>query len=143
LHTTYLTATTMTFAGIVACQVGAGLAARTTRASLRQIGVFTNRLLLYGIAFELVFAAALIYIPALQTVFHTAPLSAGEIAVLATFAVIVWATDELRRWWLRRRDPAPASRLGSRRGTCPDEGASRLEQARSMNTIEPIRPRGA
>jgi calcium-translocating P-type ATPase len=143
LHTTYLTATTMTFAGIVACQVGAGLAARTTRASLRQIGVFTNRLLLYGIAFELVFAAALIYIPALQTVFHTAPLSAGEIAVLATFPLIVWATDELRRSWLRRRDPAPASRLGSRRGTCPDESASRLEQARSMNTIEPIRPRGA
>jgi magnesium-transporting ATPase (P-type) len=98
LHDTYVTATTMTFAGIVACQVGAGVATRTTRASLRQIGLFSNRLLLYGIAFELAFAAALVYLPPLQTVFHTAALSATDIAILATFPVIVWATDELRRW---------------------------------------------
>jgi calcium-translocating P-type ATPase len=103
LHNAYVTATTMTFAGIVACQVGAGLATRTTRASLRQIGLVTNRLLLYGIAFEVAFAAALVYLPPLQTVFHTAPLRATDIAILAGFAVIVWATDELRRWWLRRR----------------------------------------
>ena len=46
-------ATTMTFAGIVACQVGTAFAARTERASLRSVGVFTNPLLLWGIAFEL------------------------------------------------------------------------------------------
>jgi magnesium-transporting ATPase (P-type) len=107
LHHTYITATTMTFAGIVACQVGAGLATRTTRASLRQIGILTNRLLLYGIAFELAVAAALVYLPPLQAVFHTAPLSATDIAILAAFAVIVWATDELRRWW-RRHGPETA-----------------------------------
>jgi magnesium-transporting ATPase (P-type) len=93
----------MTFAGIVACQVGAGLATRTARASLRQIGILSNRLLLWGIAFELAFAAALVYLPPLQPVFHTAPLSATDIAILAGFAVIVWATDELRRWRMRRR----------------------------------------
>jgi magnesium-transporting ATPase (P-type) len=54
MHDTYVAATTMTFAGIVACQVGAGFATRTARASLRQIGVFTNHLLLWGMAFELV-----------------------------------------------------------------------------------------
>jgi magnesium-transporting ATPase (P-type) len=96
----------MTFAGIVACQVGAGLATRTTRASLHQIGILTNRLLLCGIAFELIFAAALIYLSLLQTVFHTAPLSTTDIAILATFAVIVWASDELRRWRIRRRPVA-------------------------------------
>jgi magnesium-transporting ATPase (P-type) len=106
LHHAYITATTMTFAGIVACQVGAGLATRTTRASLRQIGLLTNRLLLYGIAFEVAFAAALVYLPPLQPIFHTAPLSAAEVAVLATFAVIVWASDELRRRRMRRRSVA-------------------------------------
>jgi hypothetical protein len=35
-------------------------------------------------------------------VFHTAPLSVTDVAILATFPVIVWATDELRRWRLRR-----------------------------------------
>jgi magnesium-transporting ATPase (P-type) len=71
LHVSYLAATTMTFAGITACQVGAAFAVRTSRASLFDIGIFSNRLLLWGILFELVFAAALIYLPPLQEVFHT------------------------------------------------------------------------
>jgi len=108
LHHAYLTATTMTFAGITACQVGTAFAARTSRASLREIGVFSNPLLIWGIAFELVFTAALIYVPALQGVFHTAALGPVELALLATFAPIVWGSDELRRAWLRRRDPVCA-----------------------------------
>ena len=60
LHHAYLEATTMTFLGIVACQVGTALAARTERRSLREVGLTTNRLLLWGIAFELAFAAAVV-----------------------------------------------------------------------------------
>lgn len=48
-----LEATTMTFLGVVACQVGTALAACTEDASLRETGVFTNWLLVWGIAFEL------------------------------------------------------------------------------------------
>jgi magnesium-transporting ATPase (P-type) len=102
LHGDYVRATTMTFAGIVACQVGTAIAARTDYASLRSIGFFSNRFLLLGIASELVFAAALIYIPAFRPIFHTSALGPAEIAVLATFPVIVWGADELRRY-LRRR----------------------------------------
>jgi calcium-translocating P-type ATPase len=104
LHHTYLMATTMSFAGITACQVGTAFASRTNRASLRTIGVFSNPMLLWGIAFELVFAAALIYVAPLQGVFHTAALGVPELAILACFPVIVWGSDELRRAWLRRRD---------------------------------------
>jgi magnesium-transporting ATPase (P-type) len=103
LHDVWLTATTMTFAGITACQVGTAFAARTNRASLRSIGLTTNRFLLWGIAFELAFAAAVIYLPLFQEAFGTAPLGAQELAVLATFPLIVWGTDELRRWVVRRR----------------------------------------
>ena len=46
LHHAYLQATTMTFAGMVAGQIGTAFAARTERASLRSAGVFTNHLLL-------------------------------------------------------------------------------------------------
>jgi calcium-translocating P-type ATPase len=103
LHTDYLAATTMTFAGITACQVGTAFAARTSRASLREIGVLSNPLLLWGIAFELAFAAAIVYLPPLQELFATASLGGAELAILATFPFVVWASDELRRWWLRRR----------------------------------------
>jgi calcium-translocating P-type ATPase len=103
LHHSYLMATTMTFAGITACQLGTAFASRTDRASLREIGVFSNPLLLGGIAFMLVFTASLIYLPPLQGIFHTTALGVRELAILACFPVIVWGSDELRRAWVRRQ----------------------------------------
>ena len=103
LHDPYVTATTMTFAGIVACQIGTAFAARTDRASLRSIGVFSNPMLLWGIASEIAFLAAIVYVPFLQPIFHTAPLGVTELAILATFPLIVWGSDELRRYLVRRR----------------------------------------
>jgi calcium-translocating P-type ATPase len=105
LHEDYLAATTMTFAGITACQVGTAFAARTSRASLWRIGPFSNPLLLWGIGFELLFAAAVIYLQPLQALFGTAALSLWHLAVLIAFPVIVWGSDELRRLWLRRHRP--------------------------------------
>ena len=97
LHHAYLTATTATFAGLVTCQIGTAMAARTEHASLLQVGLTTNPLLLAGIAFEVLFAAALIYVPPLQRLFGTAALPWDVLAVIAAFPVIVWGTDELRR----------------------------------------------
>jgi calcium-translocating P-type ATPase len=107
LHHAYLEATTMTFAGIVACQVGTAFAARTSTASLRSVGVWSNRALLWGIAFELAFTAALLYVPPFQAVFGTRPLPPSDLALLAVFPVIVWGTDELRRWYRRRIGTSP------------------------------------
>jgi magnesium-transporting ATPase (P-type) len=111
LHDAWLRATTMSFAGIVACQVGTAFASRVEHGSSRAIGFTSNRLLLWGIAFELVFAAALIYLPPLQTVFGTRALGLPELALLLTFPPIVWGVDELRRRG-RRASPA-AGRAGS------------------------------
>jgi calcium-translocating P-type ATPase len=102
LHDDYLRATTMTFAGIVACQIGTAIAARTERASLRSVGLFTNPMLLWGIAFEIAFCGAIVYVPLLQDVFGTTALGPREIALLATFPVVVWGADELRRAFVRR-----------------------------------------
>lgn len=103
LHHAYITATTATFAGIVTCQVGTAVAARTDHAALHEIGLFTNPLLLAGIAFELAFTAALVYAPTLQGLFGTAALPLDVVALIATFPFLVWGTDEVRRW-LRRAD---------------------------------------
>jgi magnesium-transporting ATPase (P-type) len=103
LHDTYVTATTMTFAAIVACQVGAAFACRTDRVRLREVGVLSNRLLLAGIAFELVFAAAVVYVPPLQEVFDTAALGPAELLPLAAFPLVVWGAEELRKIHVARR----------------------------------------
>jgi magnesium-transporting ATPase (P-type) len=107
LHHAYRQAITMTFAGMVACQVGTAFAARTDRASLRSVGVFSNRLLLWGIAFELALAALLIYVPLFQDALGTAALGLPELAFILPFPFIVWGADEVRRWAIRRRDRAP------------------------------------
>lgn len=102
LHHAYLQATTVTFAAIVSCQVGTAFAARTDHASLCSVGVLSNRLLLWGIAFELLFTAAVVYTPAGQAIFGTAALDPWMIALIAPFGLIVWGADELRRWCRRR-----------------------------------------
>ena len=102
LHHAYLEATTMTFFGMVAGQIGTAFAARTERASLRSVGVFSNPLLLWGIAFELVLAAVFIYTPPFQSCSARRPW-ARHAAFVAPFPFIVWGADELRRWLLRRR----------------------------------------
>ena len=103
LHHVYQQATTMTFLGMVMCQVGTAFAARTERASLRSIGVFSNPLLLWGIAFELGVAAAIIYLPPLQDLLATAALTPAMLAFTLPYPFIVWGADEVRRWLVRRR----------------------------------------
>jgi magnesium-transporting ATPase (P-type) len=101
LHHSYQQATTVAWLGIVACQIGTAFAARTERASLRAIGVFSNPLLLVGIAGAIVFALLLVYTPFLHPVFGTAALPANQLLLVFPFPFIVWGADELRRLWRR------------------------------------------
>jgi calcium-translocating P-type ATPase len=109
LHHAYQQATTMTFLSMVACQIGTAFAARTERTSLRSIGVFSNPLLLWGVAFELALAAVLIYVPVCQGLLGTAALPAKDILLVVPFPFIVWGADELRRWAIRRGESRSAS----------------------------------
>jgi magnesium-transporting ATPase (P-type) len=108
-HQAYVEATTATFLGIVACQVGTALAARTERLSLREIGFTTNRLLLWGIAFELVFAAVIVATPLAEPLGMALP-PWDALLLLLPFPIVVWGTDELLRARRRRREATEARR---------------------------------
>ncbi|MBO0683289.1 MAG: cation transporting ATPase C-terminal domain-containing protein, partial [Candidatus Dormibacteraeota bacterium] len=112
LHHLYLQATTMTFLAMVVGQIGTAVAARTEHASLRQVGVFSNRLLLWGIGLELVLTAAIIYAPPLQQLLGTAALPPHMLLITLPFPFVVWGADELRRYLVRRS----ARRWGRARG---------------------------
>jgi magnesium-transporting ATPase (P-type) len=123
LHGAYVEATTITFLGIVACQVGTAFAARTERASLRTVGVLSNRLLLWGIAFEVAVSAAIVTLPPLQAVFHTAVPGPEALLPLLAFPFVVWGADEAFRAARRRSAPCGFAAPGLRAGAdAPPEG---------------------
>ncbi|MFC4784535.1 cation-translocating P-type ATPase [Nocardioides sp. MAHUQ-72] len=105
LHHVWVQATTMSFLGIVACQIGTAVASRTEHASLWQIGLLSNPLLLWGIAFEVAFAACVVLVPWLQPIFGTTAPQAWQVVALLPLPVLVWGADEL--WRRSRRRPAP------------------------------------
>jgi magnesium-transporting ATPase (P-type) len=100
----YRMATTMTLAGVVATQVGAVMGCRTNRASIFRIGFFANRLVLWGIAVELMLLGILIYTPLLQPIFNTAPIGLREWAYLFAWTPVIFLLDELRKAILRGRE---------------------------------------
>jgi P-type Ca2+ transporter type 2C len=101
---TYRMATTMTLAGVVAAQVGAVFACRTDRASVFRIGLFSNRLVLLGVAIELGILGLLIYMPFLQSLFNTAPIGVREWAFVFAWTPVLFLADELRKALLRRKN---------------------------------------
>jgi calcium-translocating P-type ATPase len=103
-HLPYLQATTMTFLGMIFGQIGTAFAVRTQRASLRSVGVFSNRYLLLAIAAELAIAAVLVYAPPFQSLLGTASLPPRYLALLLPYPLIVWGADELRRLVVRQHD---------------------------------------
>jgi magnesium-transporting ATPase (P-type) len=78
------------------------MAMRTDRRSVFSIGLLSNRFLLVGIAFELVLALALIYIPGLNDAFHQGPIGGWHWLVLLAFAPMVFFAEEARKALFRR-----------------------------------------
>ncbi len=95
----YERATTLCLAGIVASQIGNAMAIRTDRESIFTVGLFTNRLLLWGIVSEVLILLALSYVPFLQRIFGTAQLTATDLIFLIIFPPLMLLAEELRKAW--------------------------------------------
>jgi Ca2+-transporting ATPase len=100
----YERATTMFLAGIVASQIGIGLAIRTDRESILAVGLLSNRLLLWGILSEVFILIALSYVPFLQVIFGTAPLRGTDWLFLLIFPPVLLLAEEARKAWGRWRE---------------------------------------
>lgn len=101
----YRTAVTAFFASIIICQIADVLICRTRRQSLLTVGILSNRLVLIGIASELVLLGLISYVPAFNTFFGTAPLEWWHICLSIPFAIVILIGDELRRVLVRRDNP--------------------------------------
>jgi magnesium-transporting ATPase (P-type) len=99
---TYVLATTMFHAGVVACQVGNVFSCRTTRERGSKLGFFSNRFLLLSVAVETGLILALIYIPPLASLFEHLPIPAGYWWLLALYGPILYLIEKFRKSLVRR-----------------------------------------
>jgi Ca2+-transporting ATPase len=97
---------TMVFTILSLSQMGHVLAIRSERQSLFTLGIFSNKPLVGAVLLTFAMQMATIYIPVLNPVFKTVPLSARELAVALLLSSVVFIAVEIEKWWLRKRNPA-------------------------------------
>jgi len=103
----YLTATTACLAAIIVTQIGNVFACRSLRKSLFRLGFLSNRLVLFGIATEILLALLIVYHPWGNAVFGTTPLPWQIWLLLLPFSVGLLLLEELRKLIVRKFWPRP------------------------------------
>lgn len=93
---------TMVFTALTFTQLAHVLVIRSDRESLLTIGIASNLPLLATVVLTVALQFALVYVPALNRIFDTAPLSAFEVALCAACAVVVALAVESEKWLVRR-----------------------------------------
>jgi Ca2+-transporting ATPase len=98
---------TMVFTVLCLSQMGHVLAIRSERESLFSQGLMSNKPLLGAFLLTIALQMATIYVPFLNTVFKTAPLSTAELGAALLLSSIVFATVEVEKLLKRRSAPSP------------------------------------
>jgi sodium/potassium-transporting ATPase subunit alpha len=98
----YMQAITAFFSAVIICQIANVFASRTRFQSVFIMGLFSNRMVLLGIASELLILAFIIWNPFANLIFNTSPLDLRYILLSVPFAIFLLGIDELRKYFLRR-----------------------------------------
>ncbi|MHC4880707.1 MAG: cation-translocating P-type ATPase, partial [Planctomycetota bacterium] len=89
---------TAVFTVLTLSQMGNVMAIRSDRDLLFRIGIFSNPALIGAVLLTFALQMAVIYVPALQTLFQTQPLTLSELSACLGLSVIVFVAVELRKW---------------------------------------------
>ena len=93
---------TMVFTVLTLSQLAHVLAIRSERESIFVVGIFSNLPMAATIIFTFLLQLATIYVPALNTLFHTQPLTLGEMALCFVLSSVVFFCVEIEKWMIRR-----------------------------------------
>ncbi|MPZ79031.1 MAG: HAD-IC family P-type ATPase [Actinophytocola sp.] len=100
----YREALTMAQAVIVFSQFFNALTVRSDRHSVFRLGLLSNRALVGAGLIGIGIMCAISYVPILQAVFHTAPLSIMDWTLVAACGALVLVADEIRKILLRHKE---------------------------------------
>jgi P-type Ca2+ transporter type 2C len=96
------TAETMAFVTLSLCELFRAYTVRSERASLFQIGVFSNRYMQYAVGLSIVLLLLVCSVPFLQPIFNTHFLTGREWGFVVGLALIPAIAEEITKFFLRR-----------------------------------------
>lgn len=94
---------TMVFTVLTLSQMVHVMTIRSERDSLLRLGLTSNLPLLGAVLLTFALQMAIIYIPMLNPIFKTTPLTVGELALCLVAALMVGVAVEMEKWWRRTR----------------------------------------
>jgi Ca2+-transporting ATPase len=100
---------TMVFTVLTLGQMAHVMAIRSEQDPLWRIGIASNRPLLGAVLLTFFLQMATIYVPVLNPIFKTEPLSLMELVVCLGAAAVVWGAAEAEKAWRRSRRGAASA----------------------------------
>ena len=119
LHTGHAHWQTMVFTVLTLAQMAHVIAIRSESEPIWRLGLWSNRPLLCAVLLTFALQLATIYVPWLNPIFRTEPLSLGELALCIGAALVVLLVVEIEKAW-RRSQP--------QRRTTPEPSDSALDE---------------
>jgi len=88
---------TMAFTVLCFSQLGHAMAIRSTKESVFRIGIFSNKPMILALSLTVLLQILIIYVPALNEIFKTKPLSLMELSITFTASAIVFMAVEIEK----------------------------------------------
>ncbi|MDH5612621.1 MAG: cation-translocating P-type ATPase [Gammaproteobacteria bacterium] len=93
---------TVVFTVLTVSQLFHSLAVRSEHVSLFRIGLLSNRPLVGAVMLTMLLQLAVIYLPALNGIFHTQPLPMFDLVICLLVSSLVLVAVEIEKWLVRR-----------------------------------------
>ena len=102
---------TMVFTVLCFLQLGNVLAIRSETESVFKQGLMSNKPLMLSVLFSIALQLSIIYVPVLNSVFRTQPLTFRELSIVFTLSSVVFFAVEAEKFFKRKRarQPHPSS----------------------------------
>ncbi|NPA31806.1 MAG: cation-translocating P-type ATPase [Chloroflexi bacterium] len=93
---------TVGFTVLTLGQMGNALALRSTKESLFQQGLGSNKFMVLAVGLTVALQMLVIYWPPLQAIFRTVPLAWDQLALALGASAVVFVAVEIKKWMVRR-----------------------------------------
>lgn len=94
---------TIVFNVLCLSQMGHALSIRSVRSTLTEIGLFSNKMMIWSVLLVLVLQIVITYVPVFQEIFHTQALSVKEFIMVGAASSLVFIAVELQKVFIRRK----------------------------------------